>query len=144
MDQAIIQGNAEQSARLRDLVTRLTNDELGRTIEGDWTVSVALAHIAFWDRRALILLDRWERDGIQHLAADADVINDAMVPQWKALPPRVAADDAVAAAEAVDQMVASISDKLAQEIRSHANGVRLDRAKHRREHLDQIERLLAG
>ena len=56
--------NAENEAsrqRLKALADRLTDAQLATPMENDWTVSAYLAHIAFFDRRAL-LLTRLRRD----------------------------------------------------------------------------------
>ena len=46
--------------RLRSLVARLSDKELSRPMPGGWTVSAVLAHIAFWDARAIYFLDKWD------------------------------------------------------------------------------------
>jgi sulfur carrier protein ThiS len=43
--------------RLRALVNRMTDKDLERRIDGDWTVAALLAHLAFWDYRVLVLLN---------------------------------------------------------------------------------------
>ena len=68
-----------------------------------WTVAAVLAHIGFWDARAIFFLDRWGR-GIEPSTADydpADVhwINDSAKPLCLALPPRDAADLALRLAD---------------------------------------------
>lgn len=141
MDRSIIDGNAAALERLRTLVARLSDDDLGRDIEDGWTVAAALAHVAFWDRRALVLLERWERAGVSPSEADADAINDAMLPQWRAIPPRVAAEDALAIAEAVDRQVAALSAEQARQVRD-ARSILLERSDHRLEHVEELERLL--
>ncbi|MGH2558661.1 MAG: DinB family protein, partial [Thermomicrobiales bacterium] len=99
MDQSIIDGNAVAQKRLRALVGQLSDDDLRRDIGDGWTVAAALAHVAFWDRRAVVLLERWERDGVSPSPADVDAINDAMLPQWRAIPPRAVVEDTLAIAE---------------------------------------------
>ncbi|MGH2530707.1 MAG: DinB family protein [Thermomicrobiales bacterium] len=142
MDRSMIEGNAAAQERLRALIARLSDDDLRRDLGDGWTVAAALAHIAFWDRRAAVLLERWARAGLAPSPADADAINDAMLPQWLAIPPRAAAEDALAAAAAVDQRLAALSDDLARSIREQRAQVQLDRSLHRIEHVDEIERLL--
>jgi hypothetical protein len=142
MDQSIIDGNAAALERLRSLVGNLSDDDLSRDIGDGWTVAAALAHVAFWDRRALVLLERWERDGVSPSEADADAINDAMLPQWRAIPPRWAAEDALSVAEAVDRKVAALSAEEAQQVRG-ARSILLERSDHRMEHVAELEQLLA-
>ena len=72
---------------------------------------------------------------------DGDWINDAAKPLCLALPPRVAADLAVSVAETVDRRVAAVSDAII-EANARVGALNWRRAEHRREHLDEIERML--
>ena len=139
--------NDSERARLNALVERLNDADLTRAMPEGWTVASVLAHLAFWDQRAYILLDRWQRKGVTPPpgdAADVDWINDAAKPMFLALPPRRAAEVAVAIAEATDRKVASLSDELVSRNAALGTPVTLARADHRREHLDAIERALKG
>ena len=62
MTRSYVTENSAQRARLRALVDRLTDAELARPLDAGWTVAAVLAHVAFWDQRALTLIERWERD----------------------------------------------------------------------------------
>lgn len=137
--------NDRERARLDALVARLSDRDLGRAMPEGWTVASVLAHLAFWDQRAYILLDRLQRDGVTPPPddeANVDWINDAAKPMFLALPPRRAADLAVAIAEATDRKVASLSDDLITRNAALDTPVMLARANHRRGHLDEIERAL--
>jgi len=61
-----------------------------------------------------------------------------------ALPPRRAAELAVSIAQAVDAKVAGLSDDLVARNAAAGGPVRLSRATHRCEHLDEIERALTS
>jgi hypothetical protein len=140
----IAQNNAERE-RLRALVERLSDEDLQRPMAAGWTVAAVLAHLVFWDARVLTLLNKLER-GMEPLASDyesedVDWINDAAKPLCLALPPRTAANLALAIAEDVDQRVATLSDDLVAK-NEQAGLVNLDTANHRREHLDDIDRYL--
>ena len=52
-------GNRAQTTRMRKLVAGLDAFALAVRLPNGWTVAVALAHIAFWDRQRLCLLRRW-------------------------------------------------------------------------------------
>ena len=143
LDRSFIDRNAAERDRLRALVARLDDATLARPLGGGWTVAAALAHLAFWDRRALALLARWDRDGPGPSPVDVEVLNDALLPQWLAIPPRVAAEDAVQAAEAVDRAVEAASPATVASASAPASPFPLLRARHRAEHVDQIERALA-
>jgi hypothetical protein len=147
-DRGYIAENTAQRTRLRALVERLSDDELARPLPAGWTIAGVLAHLAFWDRRVLALLERWEHqpgwappllDG-----ADVDWINDAAKALCLALPPRAAARLAVVTAEAVDRRVAVLADAQLAANAAAGGPVTLRRAEHRKEHLDEIEAALAG
>jgi hypothetical protein len=108
-------------------------------MDDGWTVAAVLAHLAFWARRAAVLVERWGWTGVGRSEAEADVITDAATAQWLALPPRVAAEQAVAAARAIDAALDAAPDLVEQIVRS-GSSVNVSRAVHRREHLDQIVR----
>jgi len=58
LDNPYVQGNTSEREYLVSLVNRLTDDELSCPLEAGWTVSAVLAHLAFWDQRALTLLKK--------------------------------------------------------------------------------------
>ena len=58
LDRAYVSENAAESEHLQALIRRLTDEQLARPLEAGWTVSAVLAHLAFWDQRALVLLDK--------------------------------------------------------------------------------------
>jgi hypothetical protein len=105
-----------------------------------------LGHLAFWDQRILALLESWER-GVPpppYHQADVDWINDAGKPFLLALPARRAAELALAVAEAVDRKVAGVADDLIARNAAAGSPLNFARAEHRKEHLDEIERVLKG
>ena len=144
-DRSYVAENQAQLARLRTLADRLSDQELAEPMPAGWTVAGVLAHLAFWDQRIVVLLDQWGADGRgtpppASDEASVEWINDAGKPLCLALPPRVAARLAVAAAEAADQRVARASDALLAANVAAGSPLSMLRAEHRREHLDEIER----
>ncbi|MEA2511197.1 MAG: hypothetical protein QOJ59_684 [Thermomicrobiales bacterium] len=131
--------NAASLARMRSFVERLTDEDLGRPLANGWTAAADIAHLAFWDRRASVILDRWARDGVSPSGADYDAINDAMLPQWLLIPPRAAVADALAAGEEINGKIAALTDDLAATIKD-GEVIRLDRSLHRADHLGELER----
>jgi hypothetical protein len=134
-----IEQNTAQRERLRAFVARATDEDLKRPLEAGWTVAAVLGHVAFWDQRALLLLERWQRDGTAALDLDTatvDWINDAAKPMLLAVPPREMATMALKIAEAIDRAIERLPAQGA------APPVNLLRAEHREEHLDEIERAL--
>ncbi|MGD8668258.1 MAG: DinB family protein [Desulfobacterales bacterium] len=134
--------NAKELERLRSLVERLTDDELIFPIGNGWTIAVALAHLAFWDQRALFLLRQWKKDGVEESPIDIDITNDSLLPLWLAIPPRKAAHLAISSAEAIDQELAEAPTELINEIVTLGEKFRLYRSIHRKQHLDEIEEYL--
>ncbi len=61
MDRGFVERNKASTERLRKLVGRLKETDMGRRVGADWTVAVALAHLAFWDRRVQFVLDRSQK-----------------------------------------------------------------------------------
>ncbi len=137
--------NNHERARLRALVDRLSDGELARPLDAGWTVGGVLAHLAFWDQRALILIERWEKEGLGAIprsidGQDVDWINDSAKALCLALPPRAAGRLAVAVADAVDRRVEMLSAELVAANATAGGPINLLRAEHRREHVDEIER----
>jgi hypothetical protein len=148
VDRSYVADNDAQRERLRALVARLSDAELGRPLPAGWTIAGVLGHLAFWDQRILVLLERWEQQGpaavpraLDHADVD-DWINDAAKPLLLALPARRVADLAVSVAEAVDRKAELLPDELVARNVAAGSPVNLLRAQHRREHLDEIERAL--
>lgn len=136
--------NDTQRARLEAFVARLSDTDLQRPTPGDWTVAGVLAHLAFWDQRAFLLLDQWDKTGKAPAIepSDVDWVNDAAKPMFLALPPRRAAELAISIARATDAKVAGLRDDIIEKNKAAGTPVSLLRAEHRREHLDELEPLL--
>jgi hypothetical protein len=128
--------------RLQHFVDTVTDDQLAQTVDGDWTVSAFLAHIAFWDRRAAGLLRRVQQGNLTPSPVDLDSINESALHQWRLIPPRAAAQEALAAAEEVDRLATALTPDLLTAMRDAKSDLRYDRSNHRNAHLDQIERAL--
>lgn len=139
-------GNAAARQRLRALVARITDDDLRRVVGQGWTVAATLAHMAFWDRvkhaswRAILAGGPFE--DASATSGRVDWTNEAALPQWTALPPRAAAEDAVRAAEDLDALIAGLPAWASGQAAAHGRPGMLDRARHRGEHLDQIDVVL--
>lgn len=146
-DRSYVGQNRRERDRMRNLVDRLTDDDLRQPVNDSWTVAGVLGHIAFWDGRALALGQKLNRDepftGSDTEPEDVDWINDASRPLIHAIEPREAALLALQIAEETDAFVAFLEPKLAA-----ANDPDMPvnplRATHRAEHLDDIETALAA
>jgi hypothetical protein len=147
VDRSHDERNAQQRARLAALATRGQAD-LGRDLGGGWTVAAALAHTAFWDRLALARWRAFERSGLgaTQVPFDVEMLNSALTPTWLALAPSAAVQEAIAAAEAIDEHIRELPDQTIEAYRAAVEGgrpVMLERSGHRAQHLEQIERALA-
>ncbi len=80
MDRPFVVENAKERGRLRALVAGLTEEELSHPLGTDWTVAVALAHLAFWDQRSLVLMRKWGENGVSPCSIDIEVINETLLP----------------------------------------------------------------
>jgi len=135
--------NEESRLRLLDLLGRLTDDDLAVELEAGWTLGAVLAHIAFWDLRALTLVTRWSRDGVGPSPMDADAINDACRPLLRRLPPGAVRELVRDSAAAIDAAIAQLPHSLVVDIQNHAAQFHLSRGLHRFVHVDEIGARLA-
>jgi hypothetical protein len=143
-DRSFIASNAESRGRLKELTGRLSAADLGREVGDGWTIATVLAHLAFWDRRALGTLRKWQRTGTQPPGADPEVLNEALAAEWELLPPRETARLAIEAAERLDAAIEAAGPDLVAAIQASGNTRQLSRIGHRTEHVEQIERALGG
>ena len=143
LDRSFVERNRASTNRIRALAARLTDEEMQHPVGEHWTVAIALAHLAFWDRRVMYVLDVTERDGAV-FEPDIDIfVNDLSLPLWAAIPPRAAALIAIESAEVLDRRLEDFSPALLAEIHiSHKRWV--ERALHRGEHLDEVDAALAS
>ena len=142
MEPSCIEENARERERLRRLIEGLTDAQLSEPMGTDWTVAVALAHLAFWDQRSLALIRKWKQSGvIESAPVDIVILNDALLPLWLALPPRKAARLALESAAAIDEELAQTDADLIARIEHIEGKSRVFRSIHRKMHLDEIEAL---
>lgn len=147
VDRAFVADNDAERERLKNVVARLTDEQLSHPMPAGWTVSGVLAHMAQWDSYALYLMTEWSDNGgtpSRHnwKAQDVNWINNSAKPLCLALPPRIAVQLVLDLAEQTDRKVASLSDDLLEQIIAAGPPFNLSRATHRREHLDEIEAAL--
>lgn len=128
--------------RLEKLVAGLNDAELRLDLGSGWSVTTALGHLAFWDREQRLNLAAWQQ-GTPPIGSD-DSVNETLTPILSALEPRAAVELALTAARELDQASAAVSDELRSEILSSEHDYVLRRARHRDEHVEQIERALAA
>src|SRR5215468_8636210 len=140
---AFAESNRVQTERLRRLVGRLDAGMLAVRLPNGWTVAVALAHIAFWDRQRLCLMRRWAAGNWCNSGYDGELFNEVLLPFLEAIPPDRAVAMAVQTAEEVDAFLLTVPDEVVEAALARPDRPNLDRGMHREGHLDRIERALA-
>jgi hypothetical protein len=141
LDRSFVERNRAATNRIRALAARSTDEELQHPLGEHWTVAIALAHLAFWDRRVLFILDATEREG-KLSAAQIDVVtNDIALPFLAAIPPRQAARLAIEIAEALDNRLEHFPPTPLEQVNA-LNARWIVRALHRNDHLDEIDAAL--
>jgi hypothetical protein len=143
MDRSFVERNHDSTDRIRARAARLTDEELQRPVGEHWTVAIALAHLAFWDRRVMYVLDMTERDGAVFIPEIDIFVNDLSLPLWAAIPPREAARIAIETAEELDRRLESFPPALLEQVNAY-NERWVVRALHRGEHLDEVDAALNG
>jgi hypothetical protein len=148
MDRPWIAANQQARERLYAVLGTLDVHDLTQPLDDRWRMATAFAHLAFWDRRATLLLQHWQQGRIPpadeaHWYGD-DLLNDGLMDEWNALPVSEAVRLAVEAASAVDQTVRDLDDVTAQAILARGEEWLLYRGRHRGEHLDAVERASAA
>ena len=143
MSNSYVDENADSRGRLAAFIQRLTDEELIHPMEAGWTVSGILAHIAFWDQRAVVLLRKWKQDGIAPSPIDTDIVNEATRKLCLSIPPDIAVQLVLTSALEIDREIEQLDAEALSEVETTGKTVRLNRALHRGEHVAQIERVLA-
>jgi hypothetical protein len=138
MDRSFIELNRAAKERMRALAERLTDEEMLTKVGEHWTVAIVFAHIAWWDRRVMYVLDMTEKDGKLFISEIDIFVNDLSLPLWAAVPPREAVRIAMETAEELDQRLVEYPPAPLEEIYNY-NKRWVIRALHRNEHLDEAD-----
>jgi hypothetical protein len=138
--------NAQSRRRLETLLRGLSDEDLARSTDYDWTVAALLAHLAFWDQRMIVILRRWLEEGFDPSPIDSAAVNDSLRVICHALEPRTAVELYLSYAEAVDAEFDALTADLTKQLEEHAAATetqfRMNRSLHRNAHLNDIEALL--
>ncbi len=133
--------NRASTERIKKLAASLSDEEMQTRVGQHWTVAIALAHLAFWDRRVMYVLDMTTRDGRLFVPQIDIFVNDLSLPLWTAIPPRDAARIAIETSEDLDKRLEVYPQGLLEEIYKY-NKRWVIRALHRNEHLDEVDAAL--
>ncbi len=141
VDRSFVELNRKATERMRKLASRLSDQDMKTPVGPDWTVAIVFAHLAFTERRARYVLDATEREG-KFVNPDYDIfVNDIALPFMASMPPREAANLAIATAEAMDKRLEAYPAHLLELV--HEGYPRfIFRERHRNEHLDGAEAAL--
>lgn len=134
--------NRRSTQRMIDLAARLNDAELLTPVGEHWTVAIVYAHLAWWDRRVMYVLDRSARDRKLFIPEIDIFVNDLSLPLWAAIPPREAARIGIETAADLDRRLEAYDPVLLEEIYAY-NPRWVVRALHRNQHLDEAVAALA-
>jgi hypothetical protein len=141
LDRSFIELNRASTERIRKLVANLNDKQMQTKVGEHWTVSIALAHLAFWDGRVLFALDMTERDGKLVTPQIDIIVNDISLPLWAVIPSHEATRLAIETADALDKRLEEFSPVFLEELYNF-NKRWVVRALHRGEHLDEVDAAL--
>jgi len=142
VDRSFIERNRASTQRIRALAERLKDEEMRTPLGEHWTISMMFVHMSFWDRRALLVLEKTEQDGRLNTTGAVDmVVNDIMLPVIAAVPPREAARIVVETADALDRKLETYPPALLEEVYACYDRW-VERYWHRNVHLDEAEAAL--
>jgi hypothetical protein len=104
--------------------------------------------MGFWDRWQAerwteMLAGTWSADDDSVIAAE-HLANPALHPYWAGIEARNVVTLAIEAAATLDALVAQAPDALVEKLEVGPSAYLLHRHRHRDEHLDHIERVLAA
>ena len=133
--------NRASKERIRALANRLSEEEMLTRVGEHWTVGIVFAHLAWWDRRVMYVLDMTEKDGKLFIPEIDIFVNDLSLPLWAAVPPREAARIAMETCETLDKRLEEYDPALLEQIYNY-NKRWVIRALHRNEHLDEADAAL--
>jgi len=133
--------NRASTERIKKLTSSLTDEEMQIRVGAHWTVSIALIHIAFWERRVIYILDASAKGGKLIIPGIDICVNDLSLPLWAAIPAREAAGMAIEACQELDKRLEAYPQNLLEELHD-LNKRFVIRALHRNEHLDEVDAAL--
>ena len=140
LDRTFIEHNRASRERIR-AAAALNEAQLRTRVGEHWTVAIVLAHLAFWDRRVMYVLEMTERDQKLFIPEIDIFVNDLSLPLWAAIPPKEAGRIAVETAGEVDRRLESYPENLLEEIYAY-NRRWVERSLHRGQHLDEADAAL--
>src|SRR5690606_29965296 len=108
--------NHASTEHIRSVANRLSDEQMQTRVGEHWTVAIVLAHLAWWDRRVMYVLDMTEKDGKLFVPEIDIFVNDLSLPLWAAVPPSAARQIALETFETLDARMAAYPRHLLEEI----------------------------
>ncbi len=122
------------------IIHGLSEEELSQPLGNNWSISVTLAHLAFWDQRVIHVIENAKKDKVLNAPLFDDQLNDILAPILEAIPPAEAARMAVNIAGTLDGLLEDCPPELIDQMMLVNNRL-MERSLHRNDHLAQIESL---
>ena len=141
IDPTFHEQNLASTQRMKDIASRLSDEQLQTRVGEHWTVAIVYAHLAWWDRRVMYVLDMTQKNGELFIPEIDIFVNDLSLPLWAAIPPREAVRIGIKTADDLDNRIQSYDPKLRELIFDY-NKRWVIRGLHRNEHLNQAEAAL--
>lgn len=138
----LLKENSTSQTELINFVNSLSYEQLNQEMPAGWTVLAVFAHLAFWDQRAITLLKKWQEAGISTSLNDTDVINEVTRPFFRVLDPEQGKQLVLTTAAETDELIASLPETFFNDVMENGKTVHLNRAEHRRMHIQEIKQAL--
>jgi hypothetical protein len=138
MDRDFIELNRVSRERMKTLSERLSDEQMLTRVGEHWTVGIVYAHLCWWDRRVLYVLDMTQKNSKLFIPEIDIFVNDLSLPLWAAVPAREAVHLALENADELDSRLEEFPTALLEENYKY-NKRWVIRALHRNEHLDEAE-----
>lgn len=127
-------------------LSKLAPAELSVPLPNEWTVSVTLAHLAFWDQWVVARWRRFHEIGCFEDIDDSvmDLVNEAALPAWTALAPQETVRMALASARQVLATVSNLPEEAQTAATDTGRNAMLDRSLHWDPHLREVNEAVGG
>ncbi|MFT3893793.1 MAG: DinB family protein [Anaerolineales bacterium] len=141
MDREFIELNRASRERMKTLADSLSDEQMLTKVGEHWNVGIVYAHICWWDRRVMYVLDMTQKNSKLFVPEINIFVNDLSLPLWAAVPPREAVRLAMENADELDKRLEEYPHTLLEEIFNY-NKRWVVRALHRDEHIGEAEEAL--
>jgi hypothetical protein len=140
-DVEIFQANRKATQRLRRLIKNCSDSDLLQKVSGDWSVLFTLAHLAFWDQRAMFVIESALKNGKVNAPYFDDQINDILPSIFSLIPIENIVRFTISTSEELDIELEQCPKEIISELQK-VNIRLVDRSQHRNLHLDDIEKVI--